>query len=277
MLKGPIPHDQIDCSFLEPGRGRNVRDGWVHTKTCPFTIVALATVGRYDVRLGRAHAVCEPGQAFLVGANRRVSITHHVDRRRKVMHMVWLHGHWSLFGTVDVTSLLDLPLKLSVEQTRPFRDIIEELLSPQKEGLAPPARRRELAFRALRLLCEVAPQKKEAADLIRYPRRILAAVEFIREHLAEAITVEDLAHAAHLSVSRFHTLFRQHLERSPLSYVKEIRLAEARRLLGATDAPVAEIADRVGFANQFHFSREFKKATGRTPTAYRKANSILVV
>jgi AraC-like DNA-binding protein len=277
MLTGTIPHDQIDCSFLEPGRGTNVRDGWVHTKTCPFTIVALATVGRYEVRLGRASAMCEPGQAFLVGANRRVSITHHADPRRKVMRMMWLHGHWSLFGTIEVTSLLDLPLKLSVEQTLPFRHIMEELLSPQQEGLAPPARRRELAFRALRLLCEIAPLKKGAGDLIRYPRRILAAVEFIREHMTEAITVEDLAHAAHLSVSRFHTLFRRHLERSPMNYVKELRLAEARRMLGATDAPVAEIADRTGFANQFHFSREFKKATGQTPTAYRKANSTLVV
>jgi transcriptional regulator GlxA family with amidase domain len=164
-----------------------------------------------------------------------------------------------------------------VEQTLPFREIMEELLSPQQEGLLSPARRRELAFRALRLICEIAPRKKRAEDLIRYPRRILAVVEFIREHIAETITVEDLAHAAHLSVSRFHTLFRRNMKRSPMSYVKEIRLAEARRMLGATDAPVAEIADRTGFANQFHFSREFKKATGQTPTAYRKANSTLIV
>ena len=57
----------------------------------------------------------------------------------------------------------------------------------------------------------------------------------------------------------------------------ELRLAEARRLLSATELAVGEIAEATGFANQFHFSRAFRRASGMTPSAYRRAHSGWVV
>ena len=65
--------------------------------------------------------------------------------------------------------------------------------------------------------------------------------------------------------------------RTPMEYLKRRRLEEARHLLVTTDGPMSEVAARVGFANQFHFSREFKAAFGATPSAYRATHGDLVV
>jgi AraC-like DNA-binding protein len=275
MALGSIPQEALDCAFIKAGQGQDCRDGWVHTKTCPFTIVALPVVGRYETLLDGARSLCEPGEAFLVPANRTVSITHHCDPQRETMTSRWLHAHWTLFGAIDFTSLLELPPRLSLESTRPLRELIEELLELEAgPGLLRAAREKELAFRALRLLCERAPLREGALDLLRSSERLMPAIAYAREHLAGRISVEDLARAAYLSVSRFHALFKTQMKRAPMSYVRELRIGEARRRLSATGASMAEIAEATGFTNQFHFSREFKRATGLTPTGYRRAHSI---
>ncbi len=271
-----IPQEALDCAFIKAGRGQGYSDGWVHTKTCPFTIVALPIVGRYETLLDGTRSLCEPGEALLVPANRTVSITHHCDPNRGgAMTSRWLHAHWTLFGAIDFTSLLELPPKLSREETKPLWDLIEELLELEAgKDLLRAAREKELAFRALRLLSGLSPLRKASLDLLRSSERLVPAIAYAREHLAGRITVEDLARAAYLSVSRFHALFKAQMKRAPMSYVRELRIGEAERRLSATQASMAEIAEATGFTNQFHFSREFKRATGQPPTVYRRAHSI---
>ncbi len=277
-LLDAIPPEALECTFLKPGRGEGYKHGWVHVKTCPFTIVALPLIGRYEVTLGAGHAMCEPGEAFLVNANREVAITHHCQGGAGgVMTSRWLHAHWTLFGAVDFAGLLDLPLRLDAARTRPLWELIEELLAMPAAGLARAAREKELAFRALRFLCEAAPVRPGALEALGAAERLGPVTAYVRSHLADRLSVGDLARAAYLSGSRLHVLFRETLGRSPMAYVKELRLAEARRLLSATALPVSEVAEAAGFANQFHFSREFRAASGQTPTAYRRAHSVLTV
>jgi AraC-like DNA-binding protein len=273
-----IPQDALECAFAKPGRCDNYPENWVHTKTCPFTIVALPVVGRYETLLDGVRSVCETGEAFLVPANREVSITHRFDPEKRAMASRWLHAHWTLFGAVDFTSLLALPPRLSREETKPLWDLIEEFLALEvRGGLPAAARKRELAFRALRLLTEVAPLREEALELLRGYERLQPAISYAREHLSGKVTVEQMARAAFLSPSRFHALFRAKIGSAPMQYVRELRIGEARRKLSATQMSIAEVAAAIGFANQFHFSREFKRATGLAPTAYRREHSRLEV
>lgn len=274
-LLDAIPAEALECTFLSPGKGEKLSRDWVHVKTCPFTIVALPVVGRYEVRLSGGYAVCEPGEAFLVNANRTVAITHRCQNG--FMSSRWLHAHWTLFGAVDFADLLDLPLRLDAAQTRPFWDVIEELLVLPSSGLATAARRQELAFRALRLLCDVSPERAGLLEKLGLAARLRPVAAYIRSHLADRLSIEDLARAACLSGSRLHAVFRETLGRTPMAYVQELRLAQARRLLGATQMSVSEVAEATGFANQFHFARRFRDSTGQTPSSYRRAHSVLVV
>ena len=91
------------------------------------------------------------------------------------------------------------------------------------------------------------------------------AMRWMREHYQEAAPIEELARIAAMSVTSFHRHFRAIALMSPLQYLKQIRLQEARaRLLtGALD--VATVGHAVGYDSPSQFSREYKRAYGAPP------------
>jgi AraC family transcriptional activator FtrA len=91
------------------------------------------------------------------------------------------------------------------------------------------------------------------------------------EHLGEPITVADLARHALMSERTFLRRFRAETGTTPLRWLIGRRVAEARRLLEATDLPVEEIAVRCGFGSAVSLRDHFRRATRSTPMAYRRA------
>lgn len=100
---------------------------------------------------------------------------------------------------------------------------------------------------------------------------VRAAEEFIREHYAENITVQDIADAAEISRSYLTTLFQTILHTSPSEYLSDFRLTRAHELLGITNDPVSKIAESCGYQNPLVFTRAFKKKLTMTPSQYRKS------
>ncbi|MCS5734447.1 helix-turn-helix domain-containing protein [Herbiconiux daphne] len=98
---------------------------------------------------------------------------------------------------------------------------------------------------------------------------VLAAQDFLREHLAASTSVAELAAIAGLSVSHFSARFRAASGMGVVEYHKRLRSARARELLITTDAAVADIARAVGYDDPFYFSRQFRAINGTSPTDYR--------
>ena len=84
------------------------------------------------------------------------------------------------------------------------------------------------------------------------------------------ITLDELAQCCHCSRSAFEKKFRRIFDVSPGKYLLNLRLAEAENRLRNTRDSCAQIAAAVGFANQFVFSRLFKRHYGISPRDYRK-------
>lgn len=82
-------------------------------------------------------------------------------------------------------------------------------------------------------------------------------------------TLQNLADIAGMSRATFAEQFRRAFGRTPMDYVKEIRLRRAARFLAATDLPVKTIAARVGFDSRSYFSRAFKAFAGVDPAGFR--------
>lgn len=94
---------------------------------------------------------------------------------------------------------------------------------------------------------------------------------YIHHHLAEPITLAGLARQVNLSAPHFSRLFKQQFMVSPIYYVIQERVALASALLVETALPLKQIAQLVGYADPYYFSRLFRKVTGRAPSAYRQA------
>lgn len=90
---------------------------------------------------------------------------------------------------------------------------------------------------------------------------------FIDTHFDEPLTVEQLAGLCALSVSRFAAAFRERFEEAPYRYLCRARVAAAQRLLLA-GVPGSLVATEVGFFDQSHLARHFKRVCGMTPSAF---------
>ena len=98
-----------------------------------------------------------------------------------------------------------------------------------------------------------------------------AATAYIEEHLAEPILLATLARLARLSPYYFCRAFRRSLGLPPHRYHSNRRIEHAKRLLAQSAPSVTDVGRIVGYSETSSFTAAFHKATGATPTAYRRA------
>ena len=95
------------------------------------------------------------------------------------------------------------------------------------------------------------------------------AIRYISEHYAESITHQDLAKACSLSIRTFERQFIATYHISPHDYIRQLRVRMSCHALVFTRKSLAKVATDFGFADQSHFTREFRRLYGETPLAYR--------
>jgi len=108
---------------------------------------------------------------------------------------------------------------------------------------------------------------RSAADRREQIRPVLA---YIDRHCRESITLDDVAGVVHVSPSRVRHVFKDVTGVGFKEYVTNVRVAEAKRLLLATDVSVAEIARTVGYTSLHQFYRVFYRSSAMSPAEYRR-------
>ena len=101
-------------------------------------------------------------------------------------------------------------------------------------------------------------------------KSVLLAKQYINEHYAEPLTLDQIGQIVGLNPSYFSNIFRKENGCTFTEYLTEIRMKNARQLITDTDLEIIEIAEQTGFHDMKYFSRCFRKITGMTPSAYRK-------
>lgn len=91
---------------------------------------------------------------------------------------------------------------------------------------------------------------------------------FLQHNLAERFTLSDLANAACMSRFHFARMFRLSFGVSPMEYVMRERVEYAKTLLARREQSVASIAATLGFCDQSHFTRSFRRITGWPPCRF---------
>ncbi len=99
--------------------------------------------------------------------------------------------------------------------------------------------------------------------------RLQAVLRYIREHLADDLSVEVLAEQSRVSLAHFRRLFQDAMGAPPHRYILAVRLEQARKLLAMTSHPISRIAEDCGFASQSHLTARFRSAHAATPAEFR--------
>ena len=98
---------------------------------------------------------------------------------------------------------------------------------------------------------------------------IMDVINYIQQHLSTAITTQEIADALFLSRPYLSLKFKEETGQTLSDFITQYKINEAIRLLKYSNKPILSIAVYLGFSSQSHFTRVFKKSTGKTPGEYR--------
>jgi len=101
-------------------------------------------------------------------------------------------------------------------------------------------------------------------------RHLEKSLRIMQKHVMGSLTLKELAHELHLTESYFIRLFSRRMKQTPMKYYMKLKIEAASALLASTELSVKEIAAKLGFSSEFHFSKQFKHKTGIAPTFYRR-------
>jgi AraC-like DNA-binding protein len=143
--------------------------------------------------------------------------------------------------------------------------MVKLLDTPEDAAVLGPVVQREIYYRMLR--GDLAHRLLDLAHGEGGTHRIVRAIEWLKQHYAVPLRIEELADAVHMSSSALHHRFKAVTAMSPLQYQKHLRLHEARRLMFADGVDCATAGHRVGYESPSQFSREYRRLFGAPPRA----------
>lgn len=113
---------------------------------------------------------------------------------------------------------------------------------------------------------------KTPAHLGGLPIRQLRKIEdYIAAHLAEEISIEQLAELVELSASHFAHVFKETTGMTPLQFVTRQRITLAQQLIRETSRSLIDVGLEVGYNSPSHFAQVFRRMVGVTPTEFRSS------
>ena len=113
-------------------------------------------------------------------------------------------------------------------------------------------------------------RRVEQIRLGQHPSRLTIEVtNYIRRHLSEPITAEQIDAELFISCPHLSRKFRQETGETLTNFILKEKVAESKQLLRYSEKSIAAIAAYLGFSSPPHFARVFKKYTGQTPQQYR--------
>jgi AraC-like DNA-binding protein len=199
------------------------------------------------------------------------------------------HAHWAdrerpwelLWARVDGRSVDQIAAALEVHRAPVFRPPDVPRLATILRSVLRLMRSRPGALEALlhaeitRLLAALFEARlvEEARCLNRgpaVPARIQKAVDDLSLYYYRKWHVPELARDAGMSVPNFFRCFRRATGLTPIDYLRRERINQAKRRLVESADFIKEIAEQVGYLDQFYFSRDFKQHTRQSPTEFRR-------
>jgi AraC-like DNA-binding protein len=212
-----------------------------------------------------------PGQLFLLPAGVEQSVSTKSDNtfRKYWCHFMMTVGEIHLFQLFHVPHYIDVPDQEQLESK--FQELIS--LNNSTEFTAP-LKIKSIMYDIISIFLESAilqgeDELWELETITPSISKIHTILSYMDSHMAEQMTIDELAKLVHFHPNYFIQLFKSMMGVSPIVYINKKRMDKAQQLLLSTNMAVSEIAGLIGM-ELYYFSRMFKKWNGFSPTEYRQ-------
>jgi len=242
---------RIDCTPTWANAG-------VRVISDPFSRLYYVRSGRGEVRMGPRRLRLRPGRLYLIPAYTPASY-----RCPRTMDLTYLHIVAQLSGLGPLSQFVSWPLDVEVRDLEEVEGRFDVVLDEGASFLA-----RDGALRLLLAPFAEAPESRSV--LGPDSARFVPVLQHIERNLHRRMTLAELAALVHLQPNYFSALFAKRFGRSPTRYVQLRRVEVAAEQLVASAVPLKQIADDLGFSDEFHLSRAFKLVMGVAPSVYRE-------
>ena len=185
----------------------------------------------------------------------------------------------NLFGSVEDIRKINMSdyYRVAAELTEDFFDRLDmEGLAESKQELLECIQHCHRIYQLVRLLSVgFTTQIQKALEQIEShaARPVRISQQYVEEHFADKIRLEDVAEAVGLNPVYFSSLFKKETGLNFSTYLSSVRMEKAKELLTKTNDTIAVIAEAVGYPEQKYFSQQFKKIVGVKPVIYRKLHT----
>lgn len=259
----------------------------------PYSRIYYITAGHGRIRHHDREYLLKPGHLYVIPCYTTVDMI----CSRQFTHY-YVHVTVRLDTGLDILSLLPCTYEVCARDHGIDRRLCERLLhlNPNKALTEYDATKpiyRQVLDRANRLDREKSPGDLLAtnalvrlllAPFLSHPdlphtdrtldglQRFERVFAHIRDHLHTPLTLAELAERVDLNPTYFSNLFRKLMGITPIRYINKRRVEEVQIRLLTTDETLRQIAEAVGFTDEYYLSRVFKRQVGLSPSHYRQQN-----
>lgn len=246
--------------------------------------IATAVSGVLDFQVGQHHVILKAGDSILVNGNILHGIKQLSGDIPDPMPNIVFSGALIASETSDIYQKYIQPVAncdalpfIVFDQNNSWHNEVNQLvknvygLMSEQRQCYEMAVQRELSsiFQCIFSNFDELPKTENTRIQINTQIRIQKMLSYIREHYAEAVTLEEIARSASISRSEAGRCFNAYVGCSPVDALIQHRLQVAHRLIKDTTRSLQEISYSCGFNSVHYFSRQFRKTYGYTPGQYR--------
>ncbi len=238
-----VPHKQFDRCF-------------------PFTVMVYVCKGKYHCRINEKDIVINEGETLIVSPNRY----HHIWMDEGGV-LNWAHITLSVNGK-ELTDGYDIPDKITGDISKKAGEYLAKLSSANenKDENRKAALTQKYIAGLYDIILSVSTKLKTA-------KRLDKIKTLIEKRPGDKYTAKYLAELAGISVRNLENQFKTEYGITPLKYLNECRIKYAAFLL-ASGKKVCETAEMTGYYDAYHFSKQFKKIMGISPSEYAKTHTV---
>lgn len=254
-----------------------VTDYYVSKKVFPKKRTPTRTVSSYEIELyaTAGNTTSINGEQYIQEVN-NIVISRPGDVRYSIDGFECYYIHFACEAEDVINAINHMPRVFKPNHPEAVLSAFNDLISAyatRQAGIDLVAQAKTLELISLlKQECIETPFEKYE----KYSQNISDACDFFAEHFDEKITLADVANAANLSPSFFHSVFKLAKGKTPSEYLLQVRLSMAKNLLRNTAKSLSEIAVLCGFESQSYFNYVFKKTTNMTPKGYRDKKRIII-